>query len=46
MHHLYSSVGVELMQQYGALKKKEDLELPKVRSVARALLPLTGDGPH
>jgi hypothetical protein len=46
MHQLYNSIGVELMQQYGALQKKADLELTHVRSVARTLLPLTGDGPH
>jgi hypothetical protein len=45
MHQLYSSVGVALMQQYGALQKKY-LELTQVRSVARMLLPLTGDGQH
>jgi hypothetical protein len=46
MHHLYCSVRVELMQQYCALQTKEDLELTQVRSVARTLLLLTGDGPH
>jgi hypothetical protein len=45
IHQFYSSIGVELMQQYGALQKK-DLELTQVRSVSRMLLPLTGDGPH
>jgi hypothetical protein len=35
MHHLYSSVGVELMQQYGALEKKDELELTQVSSVSR-----------
>jgi hypothetical protein len=46
MHHFYSSVGVELMQQDGALEKKNKLELTQVRNAARTLLPLTGDGPH
>jgi hypothetical protein len=34
MHQFYSSVGFELMQQDGALKKRTKLELTQVMSVA------------
>jgi hypothetical protein len=46
MHHLYGIVRVELMQQDGALQKKDKLELAQVRSVSRTELSLTGDAPH
>jgi hypothetical protein len=46
MHHFYSSVGFELMQQDISLENKDKLELTQVRSVACTLLPLTCDGPH
>jgi hypothetical protein len=46
MHHYYSKVAVELMQEDGALEKKERLKKTQVRSVARSLLPLTSVGPH
>jgi hypothetical protein len=46
MHHYYSKVGVQLMQENGALDKKEKMNLTQVRSVARSLLPLTSVGPH
>jgi hypothetical protein len=46
MHHYYSKVGVELMQEDGALEKKERLKKTQARSVARSLLPLTSVGTH
>jgi hypothetical protein len=46
MHHYYSKVGVELMQEDGALEKKEILNQTQVHSVARSSLPLTSVGPH
>jgi hypothetical protein len=46
MHHYYSKLGVELMQEDGALDKKERLKKTQARSVARSLLPLTSVGQH
>jgi hypothetical protein len=46
MHHYYLKVGVQWMQENGALEKKEKINLTQVRSVARSLLPLTSIGPH
>jgi hypothetical protein len=46
MHHYYSKVEVQLMQENGALEKKEKMNFTQVRSVARSLLPLTSVGPH
>jgi hypothetical protein len=46
MHHYFSKVGVQLMQENGALEKKEKINLTQVLSVARSLLPLTSVGPH
>jgi hypothetical protein len=46
MHHYYSKVGVQLMQENVALDKKEKMNLTQVCSVARSLLPLTSVGPY
>jgi hypothetical protein len=46
MHHYFSKVGVQLMQENGALQKQEKINLTQVRSGARGLLPLTSVGPH
>jgi hypothetical protein len=46
MHHYYSKVGVQLMQENGALEKKEKINLTQVRSVAQRFITLTSVGPH
>jgi hypothetical protein len=45
-HHYYSKVGAQLMQENGALEKKEKINFTQVRSVARSLLPLNSLVPH
>jgi hypothetical protein len=40
MHHYYSKVGVQLMQDNGVMEKKEKINLTQVLSVAHSLLPL------
>jgi hypothetical protein len=46
MHHYYSNVGLQLMQENGSLEKKEKINLTQVLSVAQSLLPLTSVDPH